>query len=59
MSDKTAPTIVRYASKTIDLFANEHPRYPEGLNSLPPNHLPTSGSDKKESEATKKEAKSS
>ena len=59
MADAPAPTIVRYASKTIDLFVDEYPRYPEGLNSLPPNHLPAPGSDKKEPEAPKKEAKSS
>lgn len=59
MSDKTAPTIVRYASKTIDLFANEYPRYPEGLNSLPPNHLPAPSSDDEKSKSNEEETKSS
>lgn len=40
MADTKNPTVVRYASKMIDLFVDEYPRYPEGLGTLPPNLLP-------------------
>lgn len=55
----TPLTIVRYVSKTVDLFIDEYPRYPSGLNSLPPNHLPAPGSDEKEPDSIEKETKSS
>lgn len=55
MADPNNPTVVRYASKTVDLFVDEYPRYPEGLGTLPPNLLPMPEPSKKEEEKVTKE----